>query len=119
MSNQHPPDYADHIYRVDKFIVPAEARDEFLHNVRNTHEILRAQPGFVRDLILEQVSGPGSFNLLTLVEWESAVAIEGAKAAVHAVHARTNFNPQETMARLGIQADLANYQQIALPVRSA
>jgi hypothetical protein len=27
-------------------------------------------------------------------------------------HAESGFNPQETMARLGIEADIANYQPI-------
>ena len=47
------------IYRVDKFIVPQAAREEFLKKVHDTHSVLRHQPGFIRDTILEQVAGPG------------------------------------------------------------
>src|SRR3546814_2574090 len=36
------------LYRVDKFLVPDEAREEYLQNLRATHELLRKQPGFVR-----------------------------------------------------------------------
>jgi hypothetical protein len=32
------------VYRVDKFIVPQAARDEFLKRVHDTHNILRQQP---------------------------------------------------------------------------
>lgn len=100
------------IYRVDKFIVPDQAREEFLNKVRDTHALLKTQPGFLRDLVLEQSAGPGEFNFVTIVEWESPQAIENARAAVTAMHERMSFNPQEMFARLGIKADLANYQRI-------
>jgi hypothetical protein len=34
----------------------------------------------VRDAILEQASGPGEFNFVTIVEWENSNAIEGAQS---------------------------------------
>jgi hypothetical protein len=43
------------VYRVDKFSVPVHARKKFLERVHATHELLRAQVGFVQDSILEQV----------------------------------------------------------------
>jgi hypothetical protein len=100
------------VYRVDKFVVPPPARDEFLDRVRATHRILREQPGFVRDHILEQSDGPGSFNIVTLVEWAGQEYIDSAKIAVMAAQRKMNFNPQELLARLGIKADIANYQRL-------
>jgi len=54
------------IFRVDKFVVPEASRGEFLSRIRDTHALLRQQPGFVRDAILEQASGPGRFNIVTI-----------------------------------------------------
>jgi heme-degrading monooxygenase HmoA len=105
-------DTPPHIYRIDKFVVPAAARQEFLAKVRSTHQLLKAQPGFVRDVVLEQVEGPGRFNVVTMVEWQSQSAMDAAKAAVTAAHAKSGFNPQELLARLGIEADIANYTAI-------
>lgn len=101
-----------HVYRVDKFVVPAEAKDEFLGRVRMTHAVLRRQPGFIQDFVLEQSGGPGQFNFVTLAEWESQEAIENAKVAVMAMHKETQFNAQEMFARLGIKADLGNYKRV-------
>src|SRR6266481_8142393 len=70
------------VYRVDKFVVPTGAREEFLERARRTHALLQAQPGFLQDLILEQSSGPGEFNFVTVVEWASQEAVENARAAV-------------------------------------
>jgi heme-degrading monooxygenase HmoA len=103
-------DTLPHIYRVDKFVVPAAARQEFLGKVRSTHQLLKAQPGFVRDVVLEQSSGPGKFNFVTMVEWQSQSAMEAAKVAVMAVHAKSGFSSQAMFARLGIEADIADYE---------
>jgi hypothetical protein len=61
---------------------------------------------------LEKSSGPGDFNVVTMVEWENNAAIEGARRAVMDVHARIKFDPHELFARLGIKADMANYEQV-------
>ena len=105
-------DASQHIYRVDKFVVPAAARQEFLGRVRSTHQLLKVQPGFVRDVVLEQSSGPGRFNFVTVVEWQSQSTMGAAKAVVMATHAKSGFNSQEMFARLGIEADIANYTAI-------
>ena len=46
------------VFRIDKFKVPAGARDEFLERVRTTHQLLRTLPGMVRDEVFEQAGGP-------------------------------------------------------------
>ncbi|WP_199699101.1 antibiotic biosynthesis monooxygenase [Oleomonas cavernae] len=106
-------DQSRRVYRVDKFVVPQAARPEFLAKIRETHAMLATLPGFVRDVVLEQCGGPGEFNLVTLVEWESAEAFEEAKAAVWSRHARMKFDPHAMFARLGIRADLGNYAALA------
>jgi heme-degrading monooxygenase HmoA len=112
MSKAGAPSTARHIYRVDKFVVPESARDEFVGKVGQTHALLRAQPGFVRDYVLEQSSGPGEFNFVTFVEWESADVVDTVRAAVSAFHESTNFDPQEMFARLDIKADVAIYRRV-------
>jgi heme-degrading monooxygenase HmoA len=102
------------LYRIDKFIVPAAARAEFLPRVWKTHALLRKQPGFVRDHILEHTdTAPGQHIVLTFAEWESEEAVQNARAAVQAMYAQEGFNPHELLARLGIQADLGYYQEIS------
>ena len=98
--------------RVDKFVVPAPAREEFLDKVHATHAVFWTQPGFVRDAILEQSSGPGEFNFVTIVEWENGGAIDGAREAVAALHQKMNFDAHAMINRLGIRADIANYKRV-------
>jgi hypothetical protein len=101
------------LYRIDKFIIPAAARAEVLERVWKTHALLRKQAGFIRDYVLEHTgSGAGEFVLLTFAEWEGPEAVEKARAAVAAMHAQENFNPQDLFVRLGIKADLGYYREV-------
>jgi heme-degrading monooxygenase HmoA len=103
---------SERVYRVDKFVVPDHAREEFVGRVRETHSLLRTLPGFLQDFVLEQSSGPGEFNFVTVAEWDSVESMENAKAAVMAMRKETKFDPQEMFARLGIRADMANYRRV-------
>ncbi|MCA2408488.1 antibiotic biosynthesis monooxygenase [Rhizobium leguminosarum bv. viciae 248] len=100
-------------YRIDKFIVPAAAREEFLVKVMMTHKLLEVQDGFIDHRVLEQVAGPGEFNFVTIAEWENTEVVERAQVAVAAAHKAANFDPQEMFARLGIHADIAGYKPVA------
>ncbi|PDT05771.1 antibiotic biosynthesis monooxygenase [Rhizobium chutanense] len=100
-------------FRVDKFIVPVAAREEFLVNVMMTHKVLEAQEGFIDHTVLEQIAGPGEYNFVTIAQWESADVVERVRAAVAAAHKAANFDPQELFARLGIRADIASYKPVA------
>lgn len=109
--SDHATDSAPaHVFRVDKFVVPEEAIDEFLGYVERTHALLREQPGFEHELILRKDSGPGQYNIVTLVEWDGDDAIAGARDAVHAMNARDGFDPSALFERLGVTADLVNYR---------
>lgn len=100
-----------HIYRVDKYVVPAAARDEIAARLNALMAVLRTQEGLVSAVCLEQVSGPGEFNILTYAEWESQAHIDRANAAVGAHLQETKFDPQETFTRLGVRADLGVYME--------
>jgi hypothetical protein len=99
------------VYRVDKFDVPDESRDEFWASVRRTHAVLREQPGFLDDVLLEKYSGSGRFNVVTIVRWSSADALASAGGGVRDPPPAAEFRPAEFLVRAGIDSDLANYRE--------
>lgn len=101
----------EHLYRVDKYVVPAAARDEIVSRLSALFSVLREQDGLISSVCLEQVSGPGEFNILTYAEWESQAHVDRANAAVGAHLQETKFDPQETFMRLGVKADLGVYME--------
>jgi len=105
----------NHIYRVDKFVVPASSRDEFLARARDVKDFLKCQEGFVRSTYLEQFAGPGQFNLVTIVEWKSEAHVEQVKEAKQAKDALAVQEGGETREqfyqRLDIKADLGFFRE--------
>lgn len=113
MATNQTTDVSGRVYRVDRFTVPARARDAFLEKVNATHALLKTQPGFIQDFLIERDRDSGGYDILTFVEWESAAAIERAKEAVAELHEEAGFDPREMLDRLGIEADRANYRPVA------
>ena len=99
-------------YRVDKFTGPEQAREEFIARVLMTHDLLRKQPGFLQEFLLEQPAEPGYFNVVTMVEWENAAVIETVRSVVSAAHRQAGFDPQELVTRHGIKAELGHYRRL-------
>lgn len=99
-------------YRIDKFVVPDEARQAFIDAVDETDAVMRMQPGFVRHELLEQVGGPGEFNFVTVAEWESDSVIPAVAAAIARHHARNRFDRNAFFAQHGIRADIATYRML-------
>ena len=99
------------LFRIDKFVVPIASLGEFAALVGRTHEILQRQDGFVRDLVLEQISGPGEFNIVTLVEWADDRTYQAAVGAIARFHEEIGFDRRATVNRLGVRADLGLYRE--------
>ena len=101
------------IHRVDKFSVPAAVRLEFLDRVETMHAFLRTLPGYVQDSVLEQTEGPARFNFVTIVTWVNQDAVDSARLLVAARNREAGFNPQDTLAKLGVAADIGFYRNVA------
>jgi heme-degrading monooxygenase HmoA len=97
------------VFRIDKFKVPERSLEEFLRRVRRTQNQLDALDGCLQNHVLQKVSGPSRFNIVTVVEWASSEAMESAQQVMRRRYEEEGFIPGEFMSRLGVDADLANY----------
>ena len=113
-TNYSEKDYtSEFIYRVYKFIVPDSGHDEFLNAVKKTHKLLRKLPGFRQDFILEQISGSGIYNFVTVVEWANNDFVVEAMQTIKLMQERDNFHPQEIMKRNHIKGDFSFSKKIS------
>ncbi|HEU0095706.1 MAG TPA: antibiotic biosynthesis monooxygenase [Rhizomicrobium sp.] len=103
-------------YRVNKFIVPKDSRDAFLSLIATTHGVVRRQPGFVRDLVLEQQSGPGQFNFVTLLEFSGIEVVPQITQALADFDAQTGVDRKAVAMELGVKSDMANYRPLPMPL---
>ena len=97
--------------RLDRFVVPDHARADFLDRVRAVHAPLRTQDRFIQDFLLEEPAGPGKSTIVTMVEWEDAAWFRGCGSRSRPC-TNANFNPREMLARLGIEVEQGNNQQV-------
>lgn len=98
------------VVRVNRFSVPSEARDEFLDLIERTHEVIRVQPGFIDDMILEQQSGTGLFNLLTVLQFEGEHVLQSVITAVARFDHAAGIDRQALTRRLGVEASVGFYR---------
>src|SRR5579872_3173950 len=97
---------------IDKFLVPAAAKTEFLERVRINRSFLRTLPGFIQDKAYEYTDDSGNLIFVTVAVWESREAIDKAKQAVQAEYKREGFDMQAMLKRLNIQIDRGIYTEL-------
>lgn len=112
MADSSPASHASALFRIDRFVVPAEALPDFMERLRFTQQTLDTVPGCRQNLVLKQEDGPGQFNIITLVEWSDAEAVEAAKAVMQARYAEEGFDPAAFIRKLKVQADMGIYRNI-------
>lgn len=100
------------LYRIDTFTLPEAARAEFVAQSLRTISLLRTLPGFIRDRWFEKVSGPGTVNVVTMVEWQDAASIDNAIPAVRAMHAANGFDAAAFSRAHGIVESKAVYEEL-------
>lgn len=91
------------IVLIDLFIVPEEAKTEFVAGANNIQEFIRTLPGFVEGYVYDKADGESRYNFLTTAVWESDEAFENAKMSVKAEYERRGYNPVATAQRLGVE----------------
>jgi heme-degrading monooxygenase HmoA len=97
---------------IDKFIVPIEAKEEFLARLRMNLDLIKKQPGFVETTAYEKSGGEGEFNYVTIAVWEEEEALTNAKQTVSAENQKLGFKLPEILQRLNIKIDRAVYNKL-------
>jgi len=97
---------------IDRFLVPAEAKEEFLQRMKINRNFIKKLLGFIEDTAYEQIGGEGEFNYVTVAVWRDAEAIENAKREVFAMYQKQNFDMPAFLKRLNIKIDRAIYRKM-------
>ncbi|HEV7318528.1 MAG TPA: antibiotic biosynthesis monooxygenase [Ensifer sp.] len=110
MSSQSKPAVVAPLYRINKYTVPLEARQQFVELVDKTLAVIRKQDGYVKDLFLEQHAGPGQFDFITMIEFASADVAPKVAAALVDYDRQLGLDREALMKTLGIRTDFASYR---------
>jgi steroid delta-isomerase-like uncharacterized protein len=104
--------HKDHLRFIDKFLVPAAAKQEFMERVVISRNLLRTLPGFVEDAMFERTDENGNLIFISIAVWENEDAIKNAKEVVQSEYKKQGFNPSEMFERLHITLDRGVYKEI-------
>jgi steroid delta-isomerase-like uncharacterized protein len=95
---------------IDRFIVPPQARDEFIQRMEYNRSLIRNLSGFVKDTVYSHEDESGNLHCVTVAIWENEAVLNQAKAAVQAEYRRIYFDPAEMFQRLSIRMERGIYQ---------
>lgn len=109
MSNESTAVSSAPVFRIDKFVVPAETLAAFIAQMQRVQQTLRTLPGCLRAHVLNQTGGAGEFNVVTLVEWANAEAVAAAAVSVKKKFADEGFDPVAFTKNAGVRSDLGFY----------
>ena len=98
------------VVRVNRFSVPAESRQQFVQLLERTHDVIRAQPGLIDEMILEQQSGPGTFSLMTVLQFEGEHVLQSIITAVARADEAAGIDRQALTRSLGVEASVGFYK---------
>jgi antibiotic biosynthesis monooxygenase (ABM) superfamily enzyme len=101
-----------HVVRVNRFSVPEEARPQFMALLERTHRVMRVQPGFVDDMILEQQAGAGILSLITIIRFEGEHVLQPIIAAVARSDREAGIDRQALSRELGVESNVGFYAPI-------
>lgn len=97
---------------IDKFFVPANAKEEFIQRMNYNSEFIKKLPGFIKGEAFERTDEDGNFMCVTVNVWEKETFFNKAKEAVQAEFKRIGFTPNEFYHRLNIKLDRSTYHPI-------
>jgi predicted ester cyclase/heme-degrading monooxygenase HmoA len=105
----------DQVSFIDKFHVPAQAKQEFLERVAVNRNLIKKLPGFIEDHAYERTDENGDLIFITVAIWKNEDAVKKAKEAVQLEYKKEGFDMPQMIKRLNITIDRATYSELLQP----
>ena len=95
---------------IDKATCPANAKTEFIKRMNTSRDIIRKQPGLVKEDAYESTDKDGNLTVVTTVAWKNEKALQKTRQVIMAEYKREGFNMMEFCQRLGIKIERGDYR---------
>jgi steroid delta-isomerase-like uncharacterized protein len=103
---------SEHSCLIDKFFIPANAKDEFYERMKINRDFIRKLPGFIEDAAYTYPDENDNLICVTVARWRNMDFINKAKEAVQAEYKRENFDMPAMLKRLNISIDRGIYMPV-------
>jgi steroid delta-isomerase-like uncharacterized protein len=95
---------------IDKFFIPAGAKDEFYERMKINRDFIKKLPGFIEDAAYTYPDENDNLICVTVARWRNMDFINKAREAVQAEYKRENFDMPGMLKRLNISIDRGIYK---------
>ena len=96
---------------IDKFLVPAKAKEEFMQRANFNRSFIKNLPGFIEDAAYERTDEQGNLVFITIAVWENEEVVKKAKEAVQSEYKKQGFDLAAMLQRLNITIDRGMYAE--------
>ena len=96
---------------IDRFVVPAAAKSEFLERANINRNFIKSLPGFIGDNAYEEESENES-RIVTVAEWASEETFQNARASVIEYYKKQSFDMPPFIKKLHIQMERRIYKRM-------
>jgi predicted ester cyclase len=98
------------VFFVDKFIIPKNARGEFIQRMQANRNLIKSIPGFIKDEVIAYEDANGNLTLMSIAVWQNQGFLDKAQQLVEAEYKKINFKPAEFTERLNIKMERETYK---------
>ncbi|MDR8393760.1 antibiotic biosynthesis monooxygenase [Aliifodinibius sp. S!AR15-10] len=97
---------------INRFIVPGQAKEEFVERLHINQDYIKNLPGFVEDRAYQRTDEDGNLVCITVAVWEDEESLSNAKEAVKEEYQRQGFDPAEFFQQNDITAERGIFTKI-------
>lgn len=96
---------------IDRFVLPAASKAEFLERANINRRFIKSLPGFMEDNAYEE-DGENESRIVTVAVWANEEAFENARASVTEYYKQQGFDMPALIKRLRIQMERGIYKKL-------
>lgn len=100
----------DHVYFVDRFVVPKNAVAAFADRMNYNRDIIKTIPGFIRDEVIISELDNGDLSIMTIAVWLSQEHLDSARNIVQEEYRKIGFDPHKFTKQLNIITERQLYR---------
>jgi hypothetical protein len=97
---------------IDKFLVPQNAKQEFVERMAINRNFIKTLHGFIGDDAYERTDEVGNLICITIAVWDNEDVLAKAKDAVQEEYKKQGFNMPEMLKRLHIIQERGIYKKM-------
>jgi predicted ester cyclase len=105
-------DHPDQVQFIDRFFVPAAAKEAFLERMKINRDFIKTLPGFIQDEAYVSADAEGNLICITVALWSNIESVKKAKELVQEEYKKQGFDLPGFLSRLKITMERAMYKRV-------